>query len=332
MSIEEKRSKPKNIVVIVGKDKEVVDFKSSRLVENNKKLKLQPKIIRLNEASIDEVIAEYEQGSLFGRSEFIWVKDADKIKEKDFEKLKTAVSIDNGKKMVITAHEADGSAIERWKELSSFEHVLVAAIEKTGLELYLKEIIKFAKQSGFEISAKAASTLINKCYGSFSRAVSELEKLMLYKYDSRRIDEADVIAFVEVIPEVQVFDFINQLLFRDFKNALKTLHLILESGEKPEAVFYVLLSQLNLFVAAAVYFKAGLSLKKVSENLGLQMWQLNKYMRAAQKWKWSEIVEAYWSILKIDSKLKSGFYRDYALAIKLFVAEILLTDKASVRA
>jgi DNA polymerase III delta subunit len=323
-----------NIVVIFGSDKELVDFKSERLVENNRRLGLQPKIFRLSESRVDEVISEYEQGSLFSSSEFIWVKEAEHLEDNDFSKLISSLSVNRNRYMVISACEADykkgRSRLTRWKDFEKYEHILVFAIEGSALANYVKEIVRYVRNSGFEISFKAAETLINKCNGKFSTAVSELKKLMLYKYDSRRIEEKDILSFIEVLPELKVFDFVNKVLNRDFADALKTYSIVLEGGEKPEALFYMLLNQMSQFVSAAVYIKSGKkSRRDIAEAVGINEWQVERFERFASKWKWAELVDAYWELLLLDGKLKSGEIRDYSLAVKMFAARMLSDLKAS---
>lgn len=329
MSEKKNKKTAANIVVIIGNDKELVDFKSERLVEENKKVGLQPKIFRMSETSVEELIAEYEQGSLFRSSEFIWVKEAELLADKDIDKLISSLTVNRNRFMVISAFEPSKQRLTKWRDLEKYEHILVYTIEGPALTNYVKEIVKYVRNSGFEISFKAAETLINRCNGRFSIALDELKKLMLYKYDVKRIEEKDIFLFIDVLPEVKVFDFINQFLGKNFTGALKTFSIILDGGEKPDAVFYMLLNQLNQFISAAAYLKSGKkSRKDIAEAVGIYEWQVERFERFASKWKWTELVDAYWELLLLDAKLKSGEIRDYSLAIKMFAAKMLSNQKA----
>lgn len=327
----EAMSLKKNILVLVSTDKDLLEVRSQNIVEKSKQSGTLPTIYNYGEVSLKDVLLSSNQGVLFGSMEFVWIRDIANLSESEFEELVEALKVNTYRNLLLTVIETKPK-IKRWEKLSKLPNVKLTLYEDVSLKTYERLLLSIAKNEGFLISLKAIHTLIDRCGGNIHHAYKELEKLMLYKADEEKISENDVLEFVKSSGEVKTFDFINSVLSKSFGIALVQFLDIVAGGEKPEAIFYLLLQQLSNFVTVAVDYKAGFSIETIEKETGLKSWQISKkYIPMSAKWKFEELVKAYWYLLKLDSKIKKGEIRDYSLAIKLFLLEMLSAQQASVQ-
>lgn len=325
-SSEEKKGKEK-IFIIAGIDRDYIYYKSRLIVEANKAKGFEPELYHMKENSIADVFEKIGQGSLFGGSDFIWLLDAENIPAKETLLLKKNLEKADARNILITACESSFKKLERWKEIASIPGVKALIADRIDVKVYARELISYAKRYGKHLDNGAAYELLERSSGRFGIAINELSKMVMYYGDKNTIYRNDVREFVKVSSEASVFDFVNSILSRNAEKAFESLSLVLLSGEKEDAVFYILLSQFDQFVKAAITFKIGLS----GEDLKLATWQLKKYKAFSRKWEWGEIAEAFWLLLETDARYKRGELRDLKLALKMFIARTLLPQRVSLQ-
>jgi DNA polymerase-3 subunit delta len=317
-----------NIFVLVGIDEDLLEVYERIFVESQKKKGVHPRIYDASEVSLNNALSESSQGILFGGLEFIWYRNLKNLNEQEFEKLVQALKENASRNIFISALETP-SNLGRWKKLESALGLKLKLLDKSGNEAYLKHLVSLAKKDGVEITSRAALRLFEMCNGNFAQAYRELEKLVLYKLTERRINEQDVRDYVSRATEIRAFDFINSVLERDPARALEEYLNIRSSGEKPEAIFYLLLQQFSLFVAVATDFKAGQKPAEIVKERGIREWQVKKLIEQGRKWKLEEIATIYWKLLKLDSRIKKGLIKSFDLALKQFLLDLLWLQPAS---
>jgi|GEM_PF-4294146 len=320
-----------NILVLVGADESLLLVYERIFVESQRKKGLFPRIYDASEVSFEEALSESDQGVLFGSTEFVWYRNLKNIGTENFKKLKESLKKNNFRNLFITAVE-DPVGLERWKELESIPNLKLKLIDKGGGEAYLRHLISLGKREGFEITTRAALRLLEMCNGNFAAAYRELEKLLLYKFDEKRITEKDVVEFVSQVSEVKAFDFINSIFAKTPVKALREYLDIRASGENPSALFYLLLQQFSVFVAVATDYKAGQKLVHIVNERGLKEWQAKKLIDFSRKWSLDELASVYWKLLWFDAHLKSGKIKNVDLALKRFLLDLLLLQQASLPA
>lgn len=322
------RKKKTNVLLLVSPDKELLEVRARRVVDNQKKLGIRPLIFSYKEVGIDDALFETSQGVLFGSNEFVWYRDIREISDNEFRKLYETIKNLIHRNVMLTIQE-NRKLLSRWKEFESLSNVKLFIYDDKDISLYEKLLLSYAKSNGYEISLKAIHALIDRCGGNIKVAHNELEKLMLYRVQEKIILEKDVFEFVSRVSEVKAFDFINSIFSKAFDKAINQFLDITSGGEKPEALFYLLLQQFTNFITVAIDYKSGVSVRDIENETGLKAWQINnKFIPFSEKWSPQELVEAYWYLLALDSKIKRGNLRDCSLAIKLFLLRMLSKQPA----
>lgn len=307
-------------LILVGSDEEFLNYKSREVIATNKLKKLEYTAFSVRERSFKELIGILGQGSLLGREEFIWVHDGGTIKNRELNILKEYLRAGILRKLLITSVEKKEN-VNRWQSFDGIKNVKVRLYSENHFELFIKEIEKIARKNGKLITKVAAESLLKKCNGSFGTAIQELYKLCSYFADKKEIASEDVETYVCEQPQSKLFGFIEAFLQRDIPLSTKRLEEVLACGEKPEAVFYVLLSTMYNFVKAITLFKLRRNEDEVAKLTGLQKWQARNYKKHSVCWEWEKLVDVYWKLLVADFRIKTGMSRDLKIILKKIILE-----------
>ena len=188
----------------------------------------------------------------------------------------------------------------------------------------LAEFISEAASSlGKEMSAGAVDLLIDFTGDSIGDLMAELEKLNLYIGDKKKIEPDDITAVVGKSRTFNVFELQKAIGQRNSKRAQEIATRMLENGEKPVYINYVLSRYfLNLLQLKHLVSK-GTNSKDVSTAV-FGRWNpyTNEYTSAAKIFSIREIKGALATLLDVDLKLKTSGYKD-ADAMAVVISEIV---------
>lgn len=320
-----------SVLIVAGTDRDIVEYKSHAVFRNNQKKGLEADILHADEKSLADLLSGLQQSSLFGGGNFVWLKQAESLKNAELEQLKNVLNQGFTRNLLVSAVERNARGLSRWKAFEGIENVKVRIYSSAGDQLrqaYIKELIKRAKSAGKNLSAPDAAYLLEKCGSNLMLAVNELDKLCLYFQEDETITRTMIDRFSISSSTVRIFDFINSVLEGDGRAASLKIYDLLAGGEKPDAVFFILISTFSKFITAVTALKAGHRISEAAELAGLQEWQVRKYEQFASRWDWKELVDAFWKLLQYERELKTGRLRDESYALKKMIIELLLVKQA----
>lgn len=171
------------------------------------------------------------------------------------------------------------------------------------------------RQGGFEISGPAMQLLIRLTNMSLTQIMSELDKLMLYAYDAKQIDEQAVDALVTRTLSENIFDLINALLNRKLTRAVELYHELVESGEAPLRLHAALLGQFRLLlqVKSSTQSESG-----TASMLKVNPYRVKLGRQTMRRFSYTALAKAYLGLVDMEEQLKSTA-RDPELLFELFV-------------
>lgn len=182
---------------------------------------------------------------------------------------------------------------------------------------------------GKELAPGAADLLVDMTGDSVGDLVTEIEKLCLYVGDKQKIETDDVTTAVGKSRTFNIFELQRAIGQRNAKRAQEIASKMLGTGEKPVYINFMLARYfLNLLEIKHDLVKR-MNPKDISTSV-FGRWNpfINEYTSAAHAYSISELRKAIAVLLDIDSKLKSGGYKD-SEAIVVMVTEILGSAAAS---
>lgn len=148
----------------------------------------------------------------------------------------------------------------------------------------------------------------------------EIEKLLIYAGD-RAITEADVRRLVPAAAESDIFAMVDALGRRDRRQAATRLHELLEAGESPIYLLYMIARQFRILTQVKELAGQGLQPGGIQSRLGLHPFVVQKALAQARNFSLSQLNAIYGKILDTDEAIKTG-QLDAELALDLLVAEL----------
>lgn len=175
------------------------------------------------------------------------------------------------------------------------------------------------KSRGKKLSPKAAELLQEMVGGSYSRAMGEMDKLILYVGDRQEIQEADVKALVVPNREWSIWTLVDAIAQNRVGEALRQLRIVLGSRTRIEeaanrSILPMLARQIRLIWQARVILDAGERPPQVSAAVRAMLpeksilqerdFVVNKTMRQAQHVSIANCIECMEMLALADSQLK----------------------------
>lgn len=149
----------------------------------------------------------------------------------------------------------------------------------------------------------------------------EIEKLLIYAGD-RPITEADVRKLAPAAVESNVFAMVDALGQRDRRQAITRLHELMEAGESPIYLLYMITRQFRILTQVKELAGQGLHQAAIQSRLGLHPFVAKKALAQARKFSLGQLNSVYRKILETDEAIKTGRL-EAELALDMLVAELV---------
>jgi DNA polymerase III subunit delta len=272
-----------------------------------------------SEMTPEAVISACNSYSLFGEGPFVLVKNLD--------------AWNAAQKVVIVGYLEDPSPeadlVLLGEKLGAREKLL-AAVKRSGEVHNLEQptgkalvrwVVGHAKELDLDLPDDVAQTLIERCSGDKQRLANETEKLALY-VSGRTATIEDVAALCS--PEVQsnIFAFVDSLATGDRGKALKLLEDLIETGEPPLRVTYMVRRQFRLVAQARALFERGASQGEVAKELKVPPFVTRKLEEQGRSLGEEELERTLALILDLEHGLKGGSDLGDELQVELAVLKL----------
>ncbi|MEN3028313.1 MAG: DNA polymerase III subunit delta [Aquificaceae bacterium] len=214
---------------------------------------------------------------------------------------------------------------EPFRSLSRIGEVISAGrLDKKRIREMVKK--KF-QNGGIELEEGALDYLLEALSYDLMLLKGETDKLLLYGASHLSLEDIKRVVFVQ--REMNLFDFLDGILLKDYQKAIEALDSSLRAGIHPLQLFTLLVNSTLKLYTAKVLLEEG---KKTEEALALvdikhtlQVLNFKRYMERNSK-------EEIWSLLErlqlLDLTIKV-YYSDPAQSIRNFVVEYMLHEKGA---
>lgn len=181
-------------------------------------------------------------------------------------------------------------------------------------------IRKRATQLSGQLSPRAVRLLMELVGDNLWTMSHELEKLFLYAGE-RVVAEEDVKALVSTAREANIFAMVDAILQSRPRQALSTLHRLLDEGDTHPHLLAMITRQLRLLLMARELKGQGLSQDEMRGKLGTAPYALRQLMELLPYYSVDRVKGAYARLLDTDLSIKTGRLPP-ELALDLLVAEL----------
>lgn len=181
----------------------------------------------------------------------------------------------------------------------------------------------FIKKSfkDYKIADATIKLIINRVGNDLKYLSNEIEKLKLYKMDDKIISDNDVLnATVENI-DTNIFKFIDDIINKNKKEALKKYHELLNAGEEPLKIIIMLANQFRLMYQCKSLYNKKYSEDDIAKELNVKKYPVHLAINKSYKYSNNVLLEHLKKLAELDIQIKTSSI-DKKLALELFILEL----------
>ncbi|MBC2019456.1 DNA polymerase III subunit delta [Listeria booriae] len=325
--IEKKQFAP--IYLIIGTEDYIINETKKRLVANildTEDTDFNYANFDLDETAIEQVIEEAETIPFFGDRRLIVASNpsfltTEKTKSKiehrtarfeDYLNEPVDYSI-----LVIIARVEKLDERKKLTKLLKKQATIVDAKRPNDAELR-KWVQSAIKNNDFSMEITAIERLMELTGGQLTTAMNELDKLMLYKLESREISVADVESLVVRSLEQNIFLLLDKMIALDISGALSIYYDLLKQKEEPIKILALIASQFRLLTQIKLLEKQGFSQQQVAQKLKVHPFRVKIGARQAKSFSYEQLTATLERLAEMDFEMKTG-YGDKAQKLEWFL-------------
>jgi len=319
-----------NIYLIFGEESYLINKKIKDIVSKYITNDIDNNVIKydLSEISIDEALDDASMPSILSPIKVIVCTDAffltSSIRKTDFnhnvEKL--IKYIDNPNPNTILILTINSSLDERKKIVKELrKKVKVYEFKKVEYNNLFDFTQNMFFNNGYKISKETIKILVNKVGYDLIRMNNEINKLMLYKYEEKIIEDSDIFNLVPKTIEENIFDLIDAAFNKDKEEVFTIYKELLNQGEEPIKIIVLLANQFRLIYQTKLYHEMGYIEKDIASKLGIHPYRIKLAHQKGRLFDKKTLLNYLNELADLDIAIKTGTI-DKNIGLELFLLKI----------
>lgn len=191
----------------------------------------------------------------------------------------------------------------------------VKPMSEKELTPYLKQYIE---NEGYQIDKQAFEQLTYLTDMDLSRMMNELDKLFLYRLDTKVIKRADVDALIPKSLEHNIFDLSQHVLANQATHSLSLYHDLINDGEETIKVIAVLLGQVRLLLQVKLLLDMNYQQSNITDTLKIHPYRVKLAVNQSKNLTLSALGEMFNELIDMDYQIKTG-QMDKELIFEMFL-------------
>lgn len=273
--------------------------------------------------SIEEILFDIDSMPLFGNKRLIIIDDAyfftgeKSSDEKILQKIEKFLSNFNSNNIVIFV--VNNEKLDERKKITKLIKKIGKCIEfnkKTDITDSIKEML-----IDYNITNANINLIKDRLNNKIEVLNSEINKLIIYLDNVKDINECDVLDVISEYPNIDFFQFIDNIINKNVHESLKIYSELLKLKEEPIKIIVTLANQFRLMYQSKKMFQSGYSEKDISLETGEHPYRVKLAISKAQKYSDEILLELLKKLGEINLQAKKGLI-DSKTALEMFIIEM----------
>ena len=212
------------------------------------------------------------------------------------------------------------TTIEISKPLDELLHnyTYIEEIKDLDKEAYPSFIVKRLKEEDYSMSLKAIEMLLERTNYEFNLIEQELNKLRIYKYDEKEINERDVLSLVPRNLEDNIFELTNSMISKQPAKTLEIYQDLLAQNEDPLRILNFIASKMRELFHARLLLQKGYGKNDIANHFGYSSGRTYYLLKNASSLSVVQLEEQLNRLSQLDYEIKSG-QKDKKLGLELYL-------------
>ena len=308
--------------LLYGTEKFLIDKEVKNIINKNniEEINISKYDLELN--SLNEILDDANTVSLFSNNKLIIVENAYIFSRVQNKKIDNVEILEDYLK---NSNDTIIIFINNNEKIDSVKKIVKLIKEKGVIKEFnpLKNIDSNVKDmfDDYKISDSSINLLIDRVGNNLELIYQEVEKIKIYKINDKTITNKDIEDIVVENINVDIFKFVDDIINKNKKEAIKTYKELLKLNEEPIKIVALLASKFRLMYQANKLAKKGYTEESISEILKVHKYPVHLAILAGYKYN-SEILLKYLNDLaNLDIGIKTG-EKDKELALELFILSL----------
>jgi len=309
------------INLISGESYLLIDEKVNEIVGDSKNIT----IFDLTENTLEDVILEAGYFSMFTEEKYIVVRNAnffgtEKLSEQDTELLLHYLEHPHDQSTIIFICN---TKLDLRKKITKVIKEKYSLISIPNLKYYEIEnrVMAFFKKQGFQIDEDTVKYIVSNGLNHYDVIMMEVQKIILFYEEPCFIPYDDVVHLISKSINTNHFLFVDALVDNDLEKSLMLLQDLKVMKVEPAVLFSLIARDFRIMLQVKSLLEQGKREYVIMNELGLQDWQLDKYLKKVFPYKIKELESILVKLANIDLDIKSGKIDRY-LALELFILDL----------
>lgn len=305
------------IYVLYGENESEIKKYISLIIKENK---IDTKVTyNYKDDKIEDVIEEASYTDLFGSTKLIILNDStflstDKLTNED--KLLSFIDNPNKSTILILKNDKIDSKKKIVKELNIKAKVIeFKLLNNKNIDKY---IMDYFKEKDFSIDTPSIKEISKRLISNTSVIDSELEKLILYKNNSKKVTLTDVEKVITKYESVNVFDLIDSVIRKDKKGIFTKYKKLIDEKIEPIMILTLLSNQFRLLLSVLILSKNTTD-DKIASILNEHPYRIEIAKRSIYNIKKEELILIIKKLFITDYNIKTGIMDKYDALNQFFL-------------
>ena len=185
-----------------------------------------------------------------------------------------------------------------------------------NINTYVKNLF-----SGYTITNDSINLLIKRVGNDLNRLKQEIEKIKIYKINDKLITDSDIIDCTVEKIDINIFNFIDNIIRKNKSETIKTYKELLKIGEEPIKIIVLLANQFRLMYQSKLLTSKGYSEDDIASILHVKRYPVHLAIQKSYHYNKEVLIDNLEQLADLDIKIKSGEI-DKNLALELFLLRL----------
>ena len=308
--------------LLYGLERFLIEKEIKNIINKHKIEEINISKYDLEVNSIKEILDDATTVSLFSSNKLI-------IVENSFIFSRTTKKIDNVELLENYLKQDNNDVIIIFinpnEKLDSVKKIVKSIKEKGKILEFnpMKNINSTVKTmfDDYKLENGIIELLINRVGNNLDLIYQEVEKLKIYKIEEKYITKEDILNLTTEIIDIDIFKFVDDIINKNKKEAIKTYKELLKLNEEPIKIIALIASKFRLMYQACTLTKKGYTEDQISEILDTHKYPVHLAIVAGYKYNPKILLKYLNDLADLDIGIKTG-EKDKELALELFILSL----------
>jgi DNA polymerase-3 subunit delta len=262
----------------------------------------------LLENSSDDILEDLKTVSFFAEKKLILIRNIQEIEKEEEFVLNDFISYLSNPNpdvilMILLPELLKDSSI---LGQALFKYAFIEKIKDMEKKDYPDFIKNMFRKYQYQITDDAVEQLLDRTNLDFNLINQEAEKLMLFAYDTKEINEKAVLLLVSRNLEENIFELTNALLSKNLTRTIEIFYDLIARNEDPLRILNNIVGKVRELMHTKLLIDKGYRQDMIAEHFHIKSGRAYYLVKNAQSIEFSQLENHLKKLSKLDYDIKSG--------------------------